>query len=101
MKNPELVIAEFEIRRSAERTAYRSKMVGRGLEFIGWWASCAYCSFWLWRKGEATTLLLPIVLGGFIAESLRKRWKLEDRVVDLEHRVREGPIQASETSCWK
>jgi len=101
MKSSEVLIAEFEARRSAERQARRSKMLGRGFEVATWWIGCVFCFVWLMKKEETAASLLPIILSGFITESLRKRWKLEDRVAELEHRAREEPIQAAETTRGK
>jgi len=71
MKSPDIVIAEFKARRSIDRQADRRKTFGRGFEIISLWAACVLCFVWLAKTGEMATSPLPVILAGFITDSLR------------------------------
>lgn len=91
MKHPDIIIAEFEARRSAERQTYRSGVFNRAFELFTWWTGCVFAFVWLVKAGESAAALLPILLAGFITESVRKRWKLEERIAELERRAQPAP----------
>lgn len=93
MKTPEIIIAQFEQREIMERTAFRNKMVSRGLELVGWWSAGLFSLVWLCRKEEFTAALLPVLFVSIATESLRKRWKLEERLAEFEKHAAEEPIQ--------
>ena len=91
MNTPEIIISQFEQRQTMERTTFRSKMVSRGFELVGWWSAGIFSLVWLCRKEEFTVALLPVLFVSFVTESLRKRWKLEERVAELEKHAAEAP----------
>lgn len=101
MKTPEAIISEFEHRQSVQRVARRSKFLRRGFEMLGWWATCAICLVWLYKKNEVTAAILPFLFTNLATASVTRRWKLEDRLAELERHAAGEPNQSPEPMSRK
>jgi hypothetical protein len=89
-KSPEVIIAEFEQRRTSERIARRKRFFRRTFD-VAQLALALIVACVLVIRGETPAnkpylLFVGVMLFSFLSGEVQKRWTLEDRVAELERK---------------